>query len=218
MKGMFIKDLCIMKQQVRFFVLIVFLAVLLAANGPGVSVFLSYIMFVFSIFTLSTISYDEADNGMTYLLTLPVTRKQYVLEKYVFGIFLIGCSAVISFLLIPTGLMFRKETLNLQELIFTASVTVGIVLVFLAMTFPVQFKFGAEKGRIMMFIVFAVIMLAVAGVEKLMKMNGTDLEQSLNGLINAEFGMAAVIPVVLGLLLYGASVPVSVRILEKKEY
>lgn len=218
MKGMFIKDLCIMKLQARFFVIIVLLAVLLAANGSGVSFFLSYVMFVFSIFTLSTISYDEMDNGMTYLFTLPVTRKKYVLEKYVFGIFMMGLSVVISFLLIPAGLMIRKETMNLPELLLTASVTVGIVLLFLALTFPVQFKFGAEKGRIMMFILFAVIILAIAGVEKILEMNGMNLEQNLNFLENVGTGVATAIPVFAGLLLYGISIFVSVRILEKKEY
>ena len=33
----------------------------------------------------STISYDDTDHGMAYLMTLPVTRRQYVYSKYVFS-------------------------------------------------------------------------------------------------------------------------------------
>ncbi len=218
MKGMFIKDLCIMKLQVRFFILIVILAVMLAANGSGASFFLSYVMFVFSIFTITTISYDEMDNGMMYLLTLPVTRKQYVLEKYLFGIFMIGLSAVISLLLMPAGLMIQKAELNMTELLLVTAMTTGIVLVFLAMAFPVQFKFGSEKGRIMMFILFAVIVLVMVGAEKILGMYGIDLEAGLNQLENVGAGVAAAIPLIFGLLAYGISVMVSLRILEKKEY
>ena len=34
---------------------------------------------------MSSISYDEFDNGNAFLFSLPITRKDYVLEKYIFG-------------------------------------------------------------------------------------------------------------------------------------
>ena len=40
---------------------------------------------VTAIFAITTISYDEFDNGLAFLMTLPVTRKQYVAEKYLLG-------------------------------------------------------------------------------------------------------------------------------------
>ena len=42
-----------------------------------------YVTFIFTLFTVSTISYDEYDNGYPFLFTLPITRRQYVNEKYV---------------------------------------------------------------------------------------------------------------------------------------
>lgn len=49
-----------------------------------------------SMFSLSTISYDEFDNGNAFLFSLPITRKGYVIEKYIFGIMLGVISLILS--------------------------------------------------------------------------------------------------------------------------
>lgn len=45
---------------------------------------------------MSTISYDDADRGMGFLMTLPSTRKNYAVEKYILGY-------GVSFLLLAVG-------------------------------------------------------------------------------------------------------------------
>lgn len=35
---------------------------------------------------MSTISYDEFDNGNAFLFSMPITRKSYTVEKYAFGL------------------------------------------------------------------------------------------------------------------------------------
>ena len=45
-----------------------------------------FITVMCTMFTVSTLSYDEYENGMAYLFTLPISRNTYVLEKYVFAL------------------------------------------------------------------------------------------------------------------------------------
>lgn len=37
-----------------------------------------------AMIAVGTLSYDETDNGLAFLMTLPVDRKTYVREKYLF--------------------------------------------------------------------------------------------------------------------------------------
>ena len=86
MKGLFVKDIELMKQQKQFFILVVVMEVILNLAGSGsVSFATGYFTIVTAIFAITTISYDEFDNGLAFLMTLPVTRKQYVAEKYLLG-------------------------------------------------------------------------------------------------------------------------------------
>lgn len=41
-----------------------------------------YILMVLAILSLSTISYDEANHGLKTLFTLPISKSDYVKEKY----------------------------------------------------------------------------------------------------------------------------------------
>ncbi len=54
----------------------------------------------FPLFTLSTISYDEFDNGNAFLFSLPITRAGYVVEKYCFALILALSAWTISTLLV----------------------------------------------------------------------------------------------------------------------
>ena len=70
-----------------------------------------YISIVFAMFAISTISYDEYDNGNAFLFTLPFSRKEYVLSKYVFG----GALCLFGSLL-GTTLMIIQQTFILNNL------------------------------------------------------------------------------------------------------
>lgn len=216
MKGLFLKDLCILKLQARFFMMLLMIAVIIVATGSEVTFLMSYLMFVFAIFTLSTMAYDDLDNGMNYLLTLPVTRGQYVLSKYIFGLFMIGLAGVASAIVILIVLSMNAEVVNMQEIIFTCAVIVGIVLLFLGVTFPIHFKYGAEKGKIVMFIVFAIIVMPFAAIEKLLEDKGIALEQLLSVDLRVETVIMAIVGI--GVIVYGLSILISKKIMENKEF
>ena len=92
MKGLLIKDFKMLKSQKQFFAIITLIGILFLATYNSMSFVISYITIVFAMFGITSLSYDEADNGTAYLFSLPFDRKTYVAEKYIF-----------SFLMLLTG-------------------------------------------------------------------------------------------------------------------
>ena len=93
MKGLFVKDIELMKQQKQFFIMVVVMGVILnLAGSVSVSFAAGYFTIVTAIFAITTISYDEFDNGLAFLMTLPVTRKTVCGGEISAGSRAYGCS------------------------------------------------------------------------------------------------------------------------------
>ena len=85
MKGLLIKDLRLMKNMGNSLAIILLVAVGMSFYISDMSFIVIYMAIIGTSFTSSTISYDEFDNGNAFLFSLPVSRKDYVLEKYLFA-------------------------------------------------------------------------------------------------------------------------------------
>ena len=90
MKGLLIKDLRLMKNMGNSLAIILLVAVGMSFYSSDMSFIVIYLAIIGTSFTSSTISYDEFDNGNAFLFSLPVSRKDYVLEKYLFAILMCG--------------------------------------------------------------------------------------------------------------------------------
>lgn len=147
MKGLLIKDFKLMMMQKNFFLSIIAIAVVLTVFVKNPSFIIGYLTFIGSVFTLSTISYDEFDNGNAFLFSLPITRKLYALEKYVFGFLTGACSCLISLILCMIfGLIFGNYSIS--DSLMTAGMSFPMFLFLLLLMLPVHLKFGSEKGKI----------------------------------------------------------------------
>lgn len=222
MKGLLIKDFSLLKNQKNFFVLVFVMAIFLTiANGDEASpasFVLPYVGFVSSFFVLSTISYDEYDNGNAFLFTLPFDRKTYAAEKYLFGIVTgaAGMLIILAFILVYTNI--KAGGMQMGETLFTAGVSAALLLFFLAVMIPFQLKFGPEKGRIAMAVAFLGIFAAIYGLSKIADLGNVDLtgfERFVEGIGMAGTG---IIVLAAAAAVLAVSVAVSVRILEKKEF
>ena len=90
MAGLFEKDIRLIMQRKNVLMILMLLSVFLAYTQEGTFI-VSYLPAVATIMIIGTMSYDELDNGYRFLLTLPVTTRIYVIEKYIFcvaGIFM----------------------------------------------------------------------------------------------------------------------------------
>ena len=144
MKGLLIKDLRLMVKQQKIFSSVVFIAVLLAVVTGNTFFIISYMTFVASLFTLTSISYDEFDNGNAFLFSLPITRRMYVKEKYGVAMLLGGGLWVVSTVFaVAVGEM--KKTVPMGDTLIAACGILPIMLVMLAVMLPVQLKYGGER-------------------------------------------------------------------------
>ena len=81
MRGLICKDLRLMMVQKNFLIMLAAVALVSLAAMDDPMFVIMYMTLIFTSFILSTMSYDEFDNGFPFLFTLPITRKLYVREK-----------------------------------------------------------------------------------------------------------------------------------------
>lgn len=217
MKGLLIKDFKLLKNQLNFFIVICVIGILVMFTQGNAFFLISYCSLIFSMFTLSTISYDEFDNGAAFLFTLPISRKMYVTEKFAFGILTSVGIWTITVVISGVVMMVKEPGTDLVEFILAAVMMLFIPIFILALTIPVQLKFGAEKGRIAMFGVMGVVAVLVFVAVQISKALGITLD-TINNLSTAGLagmsGVIAVVCIILWLISYG----ISVKIMEKKQF
>ena len=146
MSGLLQKDICILKQRSQGIALILVIGIIMALSSEGTFV-IGYLTMLSAILTISTVSYDEFDNGFAFLLTLPFTKKQYVIEKYLFC--LLGCilGCAVSAVICAVGMIAKGRVFSFN-IIEEAVIFIPIFVIMLSVMLPVQLKYGAEKSRL----------------------------------------------------------------------
>lgn len=162
MKALFIQDLRYMLTQKSFLVLIALVGIVLALTQNDNYIFvIGYLGFMGMITGMMSVTMDDQSNGLTFLFSLPIDRRVYVREKYIF-IVLMG----VSFSIFATALcllfrMFAEYKAPLDEILATSLGTLFVMLLFVCFMLPLQLKFGAERARLASFIAIGLFFAAV---------------------------------------------------------
>ena len=144
MKGLLLKDILNLKQQgkVYFFIIAIQLAIAIASRDGN---FFGGLMTMFTVLVpLSAAAYDDKAKWDRYALTMPISRWDLVLSKYLLAFI---CSVVSAFLSEIVMVVITGDVLNslLRSAVY---IMVGMLLVSLIL--PFIFKFGVEKARLIM--------------------------------------------------------------------
>ena len=217
MKGLLIKDFKLMKGQKNFFFLVVLVSIGMPAFSGDATFMLGFLPFVLSMFTLSTISYDEFDNGNAFLFTLPVSRTGYAVEKYILAL-LLGGGAWVFATLLAVAFAVIKGTANISEILMAAVLILPALIVIQALMIPFQLKFGSEKGRLALIGAFG--LLAVIGVVavKAAEMLGTDLWELIGNLPAMGMGVMITLLLLAAILVLLTSMKISCSSMKGKEF
>lgn len=219
MKGLLIKDLRITMQYKKLVSLMLLMAVMLTftQKEEGASFIIAYITMICGTLVLTTISVDEFDKSIAFLMAMPIDRSLYATEKYVFsfGCSLIGCVVSSVFCMVFTKLSVAA--------IFQQAVLVYLILsLFQMVMIPVQLKFGGEMGRMVLIgiVVGAVLLGTVAS-----KMLGTNQpvaigKEMLVSFIQkiASFNRWGIVAAVVWITCILISLMISRNIMKKKEF
>ncbi len=218
MKGLLIKDFNLLKNNKQFFVIIMLVGGVFVFAWDTPDFAISYVSIVFTMFTISTISYDEYDNGMVYLFSLPVTRKGYALEKYVFGGIMVLCALAGMSILSWVVVTVKQISYPPEEWAGAAGVCILVAAVLLSLMIPLQFKFEADKSRIVLLFVCGCAALLAYGIVKISLSLGFDIGKAVEGIIVGHPGGMITGCAITGLLVLAVSYLSSVKILEKREF
>ena len=149
MRGLLEKDIRLLIHSKQTFVCFIALAVVLGVAQKS-TFMLGYLTFFISAILVSTLSYDEMDHGFAFLFTLPINRKIYVREKYVFcmgGAVIVWSLTMMLYVII---LNVRHTPAVISEEVLKGLSFLPIVIFFLSLLIPMQLKFGVEKSRLVM--------------------------------------------------------------------
>lgn len=211
MLGMMRKDLCLLLQRSRAMLMMAGVGIIIGFSTDG-SFMIGYLTMISAILTISTISYDEFDNGYPFLLTLPVTRRSYVTAKYIFCFLgdLVGWAAAS---VIYAGCCLAKGAGLGMEQLAAALVFLPVVGLMSAVMLPLQLKYGAEKSRLALAVLFGGIgVLGALGMKLFPGLPNT--LRAFPEISGAALGAAALGAVVAAVAL---SYWISLGIMEKKE-
>ncbi len=217
MKGLLIKDFKLIKGQGSYFLVIAAFAAGVTILSDNPSFIIGYLTFVGSLFTLTTLSYDEMDNGSAFLFSLPITRKGYVTEKYGLGLILGGGSCLLA-TLIASAAELWKNSIPVKETITSALWMIPIVLFILSFTLPVQLKFSTEKSSIVMVVVIGLVFAVGFLISKIAGMLNIDLAAAADRLASMGMGTLFAVLLAAAVIVFLISLNISVAIINKKEF
>lgn len=201
MKGLLVKDFLLMIKSKKVILFMLFIGIIGGIND--ISFATGYILMVLAILSLSTISYDEANHGLNTLFTLPISKMDYVKEKYLFSLIITGIGFVFVTIL---GYFSKSDFMETLAILSTA-------LFLLAISLPFQLKEGNEKGRIVLFVVVFGCTFLFAFLNQFFSEFFESMEETLNALDPTMFSVGLLIT---SIILYIISMMISIRIYNKK--
>ena len=224
MKGLLIKDLQLIFSKKTTLPIFVFITAMLLITGSGETVFfvVAYLTMISGLMVISTISYDEVDHSGAFLMTLPITRKLYTIEKYVLIYIGVIVGWLFSFLLCSIFSSIRQLNVQYTDMLWGSFTTVMVLCILLVVMIPIQLKFGNEKSRIFMIGLGAGVMVVVYAGKSIMNALHIDVqatEYQINRfftIINLPTFNIILAAIVLSITL--VSMQISFNIVRKKQY
>lgn len=218
MSGLLMKDLELLKVNIKtYFIVFAVGIIYLFVQTDGSIFFISYMIFVSLSVTVGTISYDGYHHGMNFLMTLPVTRKQYVWSKYLLGFCFAAVTGMAALLI---GILKVQVTGNqeMQDLLISAGVSMILAGMILCGTIPLRLKYEAEKSRIIMVAAAAALFLLVAVCREGYNIYKKGFVRGFEFLERISGWKTACLLIVLLMICTAVSVKASERIMERKEF
>ena len=209
MLGLIKKDLLMIKGNAKFFILYLIVFAFISEGSNEILYFVP--VFLITMIFMSTFSYDDYNKWNAYACTLPCGKRNVVKAKYLASIALTIIAIIATYILgISLGLFnnnldFIKLNLMINGVLFA-------MIFFQSLMYPLLFKFGAEKSRIVLFVGFF-LMGTLLGII----LKGITIEIPENIIILFAKYWYLILPLIMILVLF-ISYNISKRIYLKKEF
>lgn len=159
------KDLYVLSKQVGIIVPIV----LALSFIPRMESFGTvYVVVLAMMMPANSISSDELSHWDKYAVMLPFRPRQIVRSKYLLALIMTLASVVVNILLQGVHAIYQNDAAAREEAAAATAVMVLFMIVVNLISIPLVYRFGPEKGRVMMMLLmFALSGLIVLGARKL---------------------------------------------------
>ena len=221
-KGLIKKDLYnLSSYKTSLIIVIIFCGIAIIGTG-NINFGPIIICTIIGMISLSTFSYDEISKSNKYILTLPTNRKEIIKAKYILAIgsTILGGILGIILTIIIANIMNYVRPENLIDLNYESLITTTIggmfgISLIQAIQIPSIYKWGAEKGRVQMFILVFILIVLVAGVGYLIMKSSFNIDLAKIENIMQQYGL--ILLLALMAVMYYISYKVSNKIYNKKE-
>ena len=214
MKGLIYKDLSLIGRQGKFFIVyIVLMVAIFSCIGDGAASMSSFMAVVCFMLSINCFAYDEQNGFDKLVAASPLPPMQVVLSRYASSLLLglLGCLLTAG---VSSVVQLVKGNAAFNDMLFGLIGALVAALVLMAILFPIFYKFGVNKSRIIMLLVVFFPVMAIVLVSKLFPDAFSMLSQIPAGVVTAlPFIGAAVLAAALA-----ASLLLSARILRRKQY
>ena len=200
MKALIIKDTYVIWRQMKYFLILILIFSALPSGFNN-----AFAVIYTSMLPYTALAYDERSKWDQLAAMMPYSTRDAVLSKYVFGWLCIGGAAVLS------GLLQMALSLVVDRVFLPGVMVLSVLgaVCILAISLPLMFRMGVEKGRLAMFLVIFLV-CGAAGAIASITVSGDGGAFAFQGPILVVMSIAA-------LVLTAVSVPLSMRFYAKRQ-
>lgn len=210
MKGLILKDFYTMARYGKTLLALVVFYVLLAFLGQPAGFVSAMMVFLCAMMVISSFSYDEYGKWNKYCLSLPVSRRQMVGGKYLFALIMLVIGLGLG--LLSGYLLSLTQDISFSEEVLPSCLGGAAAALFmLSLLLPLMYRFGVEKGRILLLAVCFLPVILILGFLKFAEVYHLPLPDEATMLMWLKF-----LPILV-LAGFGASYLCSAAIFAKKE-
>jgi len=166
MRALILKDTFILKNQMRFFmILMLFFALMPNMFMQGFSVVYG------ALIPVSVLAYDERSKWNQLAAMMPYTERDMVVSKYMVGLMAVAVSSVIAIaarmIYIVTGVSASIDDIGKMDIpacLISFLAMIGAAIIIMSVNIPLLIKLGAEKGRLAYLVITVVFTLVLISV------------------------------------------------------
>lgn len=217
MKGLILKDLLTLKNQMRNIMIIIIGFIILSIMMENYFYIAFIIPFYIVMLVISTFSYDELNNANTYIVALPYNRKTIVKARYYLSLMSIITSLLIGAILSLVTPLLNPDMDFMSTFASSVATIIGVILV-ISLLMPCFYKFGVQKGRVILFIAIMAVSLLIGVILSLFENSTLKIAEFFSALENTNYVILITGAILIILLILYISYLFSCKIFKNKEF
>lgn len=215
MKSLILKDLYNIYHNMKSLALMLIFFLFILIPTSGLEAYIPFACLICSTIIITTFSFDDMSKWTKYAMIMPISKKEYVLSKYIVSFIFSAFGAVSGFILaIFAGTVTQKINITKLEdiVVYLAIAGIGLLvtLLFDGLCILLLFKCGAEKARMLTLAAYIVPICVFFGVYKLLEFCGVIFTETV---VHGILWSLPVVAIVWNYVTY----QISYNIFDKKE-